>query len=505
MGASARRISAYLKTMRALFAATMVVVLAAFTPLPAAALDFDPAVLDAALQEGNTAVYTKSEVVYATLSPEGSLVNAYVVNRFDVSQAGSIVDFGDYEYGKDLSSNRLFGREDDATVVKVDEGVFSYQGNTSRLKLPWNVSIGYELDGCAVDASALAGASGHLRIHGTTTKNRLVNPTFFDSFVLQVTFTLDGAKCKGIVAEGATIATAGSDQTVAFTVLPGRDGDFAVEADVEDFEMQGAQITALPYTSPIDIPETEGLTDGLHELADGVAQLSSGAGSLASGAARLADGADALASGTAPLKEGIDSLSASGSQIAEGSATVAGAISAQSDAVSEISQSLSAYAAAAGDPQLEQLAGALGKVSQGMTELDAQYAQMDQGLARYTGGAEQLAGGFDQFEQGVASLATGARELASGASRLEGGAAEMRRETADMPSVMQAEIDKMTSEFDFPEFVPTSFMSELNTSVEAVQFVLTTEPIEKPAEEAPAAEEDAEQTFWDRLLALFGL
>lgn len=448
----------------------------------------------------------KTEVVYASLSGTGEVLGAYVVNRFDVATPGLIIDFGDYEYGKSLTSGEDISFEDGTVMVDVAEaGTFSYQGNTGAIALPWKISLAYELDGRPVRPDELAGASGRLTVRGVTSKDPAVNSVFFDSFMLQATFTLKGGTCRNVVSDGATVAQSGSDQTVAFTVLPARDGDFSLSADVSDFEMPGVQIVALPYTSPIEMPDTSGMTDGLEELADGAGQLAKGASSLASGADDLASGADELADGMKSVGDGLDQIGSTGEGLASGASAMAEAVSTQAAALAQMAQAAEAQAASTGDPQMREFAAALAQMSAGMEALDSQYGQFQDGLDRYTAGTSALAGSFGRLESGTARLASGAASLASGADELASGARSMERETAKLPARMQSEIDRMTADFDFAEFVPTSFMSPKNANVTSVQFVMTTEAIEKPEDEKPEEEPAKEETVIDRFLALFGL
>ena len=81
---------------------------------------------------------------------------------------------------------------------------------------------------------------------GTPLRNEAVDPAFYDSFMLQITFTLPGDVASDVEGEGATIAQSGEDATVAFTVLPGQDADLTLTAKVRNFKMPGAQIAALP-------------------------------------------------------------------------------------------------------------------------------------------------------------------------------------------------------------------------------------------------------------------
>ena len=126
-------------------------------------------------------------------------------------------------------------------------------------------------------AEELAGASGKLAIHLTTSRNEAVaESAFYDSFMLQITFTLPGGVAFDVQGEGATIASLGEDTTVAFTALPGHDGDFELTARVEGFHMDGVQIAALPYSSVVEMPDTSSMVSGMDDLSSAVSRLAEG-------------------------------------------------------------------------------------------------------------------------------------------------------------------------------------------------------------------------------------
>ena len=51
----------------------------------------------------------------------------------------------------------------------------------------------------------------------------------------------------------------------------------------------------------------------------------------------------------------------------------------------------------------------------------------------------------------------------------------------------------------------TSFVSEKNTNVRSVQFVIKNGPIELPDKEPPAESPVQKQSWWQKLLSLFGI
>lgn len=324
----------------------------------------EPGASGASAQPASTATYRKSEVVYANLTASGKPEAVYVVNRFDVTGAGSIADYGDYTAVQNLTNQADLKRQGNATVFEAGEGAFFYQGDAARTALPWRVSLEYKLDGKTVSADQLAGASGALSIRVSTARNDAVPPAFYDSFMMQITFTLPGAVASDVTAEGATVASAGQDTTVAFTVLPGHDGDFELKAQVKDFRMAGAQIAALPYSSVIEMPDTSGMADGMTSLSDAVSQLAAGASSLASGVSALSSGVQGLSSGATSFGQGLAQLDSSSGALVEASSQIKTAFDAMSAALSKI------------DPaqleQLKQLPDAIDQIADGLEVLARQ-------------------------------------------------------------------------------------------------------------------------------------
>lgn len=282
---------------------------------------------DTSAASESAASFEKSEVVYANLAADGAPQAVYIVNRFDVSSPGTIVDYGDYSSVQNLTAETDLARAGERTTFDVEEGSFAYQGNAERTALPWNVSRAYELDGRSVPAEELAGASGALSIRVSTARNDEVDPAFYESFMLQITFSLPDESCSDVAAEGATIARAGQSATAAFTVLPGHDGNFELTARVDGFSMDGVQIVALPYASVMELPDTEGMASDMEGLSSAVSRLSEGAGSLASGIEELSGGVRDLSSGASAIGSGLSALDGSSADIVAASSAIKGALS----------------------------------------------------------------------------------------------------------------------------------------------------------------------------------
>ena len=323
----------------------------------------------------------KEEIVYANLQTDGSVGGIYVVNHFDVLTAGTVTDYGGYTALTNLTDTSPLTQEGDAVTFSAGEGNFYYQGTLTRQVLPWSFAIGYTLDGRATDAAALAGASGALEIRIQTRQNKAVDSTFYDNYMLQITVTLDPDKCADIDAGGGTAAASGKDRVITYTVLPGKDADITLKAAVTNFSLSGISVAAVPFSSPVAIPDTSGLVDETATLSDAVSSLNNGIAKLVSGSGDLNDGVAALVSGSGEFQAGLAKLSGGSAALLAGSAQIKSALAA---AAAQLSGGTGAGGSSGGGlgaitqlpAGLRQLADGLGQVSAGLTTLQTSYASL---------------------------------------------------------------------------------------------------------------------------------
>lgn len=166
------------------------------------------------------------------------------------------------------------------------------------------------------------------------------------------------------------------------------------------------------------------------------------------------------------------------------------------------------------------------KLSDAVNTISSQYNSLDSGITAYTQGVDKICSGYSQITSGVSDLATGSKSLVSGSQsvdkgvsdlydgivnlcdgtkELSDGTGELKDRTSGMDDEINSKIDDVISEMKDGDGEVTSFVSDKNTDVESVQFVIKTDAIEIPEaeeEEQPAEEELA---FWQKLLRLFGL
>ncbi|MDR0347460.1 MAG: hypothetical protein LBH56_03705 [Coriobacteriales bacterium] len=349
----------------------------------------------AATASGPASVTAKEEVLYGLLNGDGTPRSSYVVNHFQINEPGTLTDYGAYRSVTNLTSTNALTLANEQVSGTVDKGDFYYEGIPSSLDLPWLINVRYTLDGASVEPSRLAGASGRLGIHITTQQNTKVDKIFFENYLLQIQMTLEASKVRNVNAPGATIATAGENRQVAFMVLPGREGDLTLEAQVTDFEMPGIQISALPFSMVFDIPDTADMLKDMETLTDAIGALDEGVERLKSGVGDMKGGIAGLASGSAGINDGLSLLSGNSTALRAASAQINGALA-------TIAQQLGSGAV---DPaQIDQLIAGLRQLAAGLYSGDFSQPGLAEGLEQVGGGISSAVGAMDGYITALAPL-----------------------------------------------------------------------------------------------------
>lgn len=157
--------------------------------------------------------------------------------------------------------------------------------------------------------------------------------------------------------------------------------------------------------------------------------------------------------------------------------------------------------------QMPQLASGLSQAAEGFDELEEGGDELYDGTWELEDGAAQLRDGIGELRDGVAELRDGTVELDDGVGELVDGVGELKDGTGEIreqvtTDEIEARIEEMLDEYTGGDFDAPSFVDARNT-VDSVQFVLMTRGISLPAAEIEEPEPEPE-SFWDRLLALFG-
>lgn len=151
---------------------------------------------------------------------------------------------------------------------------------------------------------------------------------------------------------------------------------------------------------------------------------------------------------------------------------------------------------------LNNLMANMTQLKSGINKLTDNYATLDSGIKEYTSAVNKITNGYSKVYEGALDLISGTHSLYKGTTELTDGTGEFRDETSDLDSKVDDEVDSMIDNFAGGDFEVESFVSDKNTDVDSVQFVIKTEAIKK--EEVKVEEEKTEElNFWQKLLNLF--
>ncbi|MGN0165438.1 MAG: hypothetical protein ACI39R_04585 [Lachnospiraceae bacterium] len=113
-------------------------------------------------------------------------------------------------------------------------------------------------------------------------------------------------------------------------------------------------------------------------------------------------------------------------------------------------------------------------------------------------GTKELYDGVKELEEGILKLNEGCTELSDGIG-------EMYDEIKGMDTEVSDKIDEMISDITGDNAEIVSFVSEKNTNVDAVQFVIQTEAVSIREIETVAPVVEEKLSLWQKILRLFGL
>ena len=297
----------------------------------------------------------KEEVIYGKLAPDGSVQSIYAVNHFEASAGDTITDYGSYTAVRNMTTTDPLTQGDNTvSVTPAADGPVYYEGTMDpSTPLPWLIQVHYILDGTERTADDLAGRSGALIIRINVSPNPDCPGDWFDQYALQTTVTLDTANASNIRADGATIASVGSQRQIVFTLLPGQTSEVEVAADVTNFTMPAITLNGVQLQLKLDI-DGVALTNRLNQLTTGTGQLD--------------EGTAAVSAGIAALQQGLTMLSEQSGLLTSGSAAINSALIQLQNAVSGISSS---------NDQLSALLTASSQIGDGLAQLDDGVAQLD--------------------------------------------------------------------------------------------------------------------------------
>ncbi|MGI6528360.1 MAG: hypothetical protein ACOX3J_01440 [Clostridia bacterium] len=479
----------------------------------------------------------KEEVVYGILNLDGSVKGIHVVNIFE---GGKILDYGNYSEIRNLTSSEKINKDGDRITIDTSSDKFYYQGTLKKKELPWVISIKYYFDNKEIKGDELGGKSGDLKIHITVKKNKNVNDVFFNNHALQISLSLDNRLCRNIKSENATVAEAGSKKQLAYTVLPGFEADIVVTATVKDFEMDPIQINGIRLNMGMDV-DTGEFTRQISELVNAIRLLDEGADGLLDGAANLANGMQSYIDGLNAFKNGLSLLPDSVNEIYNGVSQVsyglnelakqndsllAGALAIQQATFETVNMQLAGMglptltpenysAILAPIPQLAEVKLKLDEIVQfteglksylnGVGEISSGTKELERGMSEFKSSANTIAASANEIYSAAVTINNGIKGLKEGLNEYKQGTGQLREGTKDLVAMIDTQLSEILSLISEGDDEVVSFVSDKNTNVDSVQFVLKTDSIEKPVSEKPDSPKSPTLSFWQRLLKLFGL
>ena len=348
--------------MKKLFLASSVIVLTFFLVSSGMNYSSNATAINLDVSEELAIVNNKEEVIYANIDNSGKVSNIYAVNIFDISEGGIVSDYGNYSSIKNLTNSNEIKYENETISVKSDSGTFYYQGNLISQNLPWNIDIKYYLDGVEVTPEQLSGSSGHLLISLNSSKNQEVNSFFYDNYLMQVSFSLNVNKATNLRVNQGIIANSGKNKLVNCTIMPKTDANIKVEADVNNFSMDGIDIAAMPMSMDFDIPDVSSISGEFDDLISAVSDFSSGVNTMSDAANDMKQGLYELLNGSIDFSQGLNDISSNFATILNGSSSI-------KDGLNLLSSSVSGLGSMVDFSTIEALPAGLNAISSGLTAM----------------------------------------------------------------------------------------------------------------------------------------
>lgn len=487
----------------------------------------------------------KEEVVYIGLTADGTVKEINVVSIFDLDEAGQIVDYGDYAAVRSMTTTDAITYENGTVTINAGAGRLYCEGRLNAAAMPWNIAIGYFLDGQETPAQELAGRSGDLEIRLSIRKNPDCELSFFEGYGLQVTLLLDTRHARDIVAEGATLANVGSKKQITYTILPNTETDIVVKAHVDAFEMDAIAINGVRMNLDVHvdaaalqervgevIAAVKAVDEGAGRLRDGVGTIHTASMNLNTAAGELNTSAGALLDGAATLESSLTALSGRSSELTAAAraayealcSTAQARLNAQlaasglspvtltPDTYADVLQDLLSHSAdtvgvdseaaaviAAIKEQLDQF----GAFCAGLTDYTEEVSTAVEGASALTHGLTTLSGSTSSLKRSAGALNFSVATLKAGAGQLKSGTESFATGVDGMDTQIGDTISAMISAMTGKDVETGSFVSPQNTNVKAVQFVIRTEPIAMAAPPVVPEPEAEPLTLWQKLVRLF--
>ena len=154
---------------------------------------------------------------------------------------------------------------------------------------------------------------------------------------------------------------------------------------------------------------------------------------------------------------------------------------------------------------LESLADNMTNLKKGIDTIVSNYNTLDTGVNDYTESVDKITNGYSLLTEGALKMVNGISDLYKGTEQLSEGTSEFVRETSDMKIAVEDKIDSMVNGLEGNNEKVKSFVSDKNTKVNSIQFVIKTSSIKIPDVQIEEETPINKNSFWEKFLHLFNL
>lgn len=162
------------------------------------------------------------------------------------------------------------------------------------------------------------------------------------------------------------------------------------------------------------------------------------------------------------------------------------------------------------DKNIQGLVNSLGNLATDMTTLKSginalveNYSTLDSGIGEYTEAVNSITTGYSKICEGAVTLVKGTSELYEGTQTMSEGTGTFRNETSGLQGEIEEQIDTMIASFTGGDYEVKSFVSDKNTNVTSVQFVIQTGAIKVEEQEENVEKEEEKKNFFEKFKDLF--
>ena len=251
------------------------------------------------------------EKLYINMDYNGNINKANVVKGVQFTVGDSYTDYGNYTEIINMSDNQQPVVSGNSVTWKRPEGNgrFYFQGglDKSKIKMPWDFTVTYKVNGVVTAPEKVAGASGTVEVDIDAIPNDKVSEYMRNNMVLLVLIPMDSSKVYSTDAPESMSASFGNYSGIGFEALPGQEKHFEARFGTDSFESMGVMMIMTPVTAGDlskvkDLKELEDkFRDNTNAVMDSVDAVLDNVSDMSSQLAKTNQMLDALANGKAKI------------------------------------------------------------------------------------------------------------------------------------------------------------------------------------------------------------